>query len=178
MDVESIFNREQAHLTFNAKSPAITASYDGGILVKDGVTLEGQVHAQSDSARALANWFGTELPPVSGFGPLTIDGTLKTSGNVTDFSNAEFGLDGAAARGTIKVTTGGVRPHVEANLAVSELDLNKYLTSAVTGVPATEGAPQGGSQAAGSVAAPDEIEKLLNAKGSNVYGAAQRAVNV
>ena len=66
---------------------------------------------------------------------------LKTSGNVTDFSNAEFGLDGATAKGSIKVTTGGVRPRVEATLDVAELDLNKYLTSAVTGVSLRRASP-------------------------------------
>ena len=113
---------------------------------------------------------------------------LKTSGNVTDFSNAEFGLDGATAKGSIKVTTGGVRPRVEATLDVAELDLNKYLTSAVTGVLPTESEPepeddnaapaaptQKNDAGGGTPSAPDEIEKLLNAPGSKVYGAIQRA---
>ena len=166
----------------------IAASYDGGILLTDRAYLEGEVTAKSDSARALATWFGTTLPPVSGFGPLSINGLLKTSGNITDFSNAEFGLDGATARGSIKVTTGGVRPRVEATLDVAELDLNKYLTSAVTGVLPTESEPepvddnaapaaptQKNDAGGGKPAAPDEIEKLLNAPGSKVYGAIQRA---
>ena len=108
---------------------------------------------------------------------------LKTSGNVTDFSNAEFGLDGATAKGSVKVTTGGVRPRVEASLDIAELDLNKYLTSAVTGDLAPEGEPQDGNAAPalkpgtgdGTQSAPDEIEKLLNSPGSKVYGAIQRA---
>ena len=71
---------------------------------------------------------------------------LKTSGNVTDFSNAEFGLDGATAKGSIKVTTGGVRPRVEATLDIAELDLNKYLTSAVTGNLAYGGRARAGGR--------------------------------
>lgn len=185
-DVLNINKRQPTHLAFNAKNDVLTASYDGSVLVDDGVALDGQVKAQSDSARALAQWFGKRLPPVSGFGPLSIQGTLKSSDNVTDFQNALFGLDGASAKGTIRVTTGGVRPFVDANLQISELDLNKYLTSAVTGVLATE---SGGASDAAPAAAPspapnsggsapkqpDEIEKLLNAPATKVYDAVQRA---
>jgi len=176
--------KKPARLAFNAKNDVIAASYDGNLRVDDGVSLEGQVTAQSDSARALANWFGTTLPPVTGFGPLSIRGTLKTSGNVTDFENAAFGLDGANGKGTIKVTTGGARPFVEARLAISELDLNKYLTSAVTGVLATEGGGPSAPAAAqtpqqnstpDSEQKPDEIQKLLNSPKTKVYGAIQRA---
>jgi AsmA protein len=184
-DVANINSRQPAHLQFNAKNDVIAASYDGNVLVDDGLSLDGHVKAQSASARALADWFGRRLPPVSGFGPLSIQGTLKTSGNVTDFQNAQFGLDGAAATGTIRVTTGGVRPLVEANLAISELDLNKYMTSAVTGVLATEsGGPAAANPGAvpqarpnsgnGAQQPPDQIEKLLNAPKSKVYGAVQR----
>jgi AsmA protein len=181
-DVANINARRPMRLAFNAKSDVLAASYDGGLMIDDGVYLAGKVSARSASTRALAEWFGTHLPPVSGFGPLTIRGTLKTADNVTDFDNAEFGLDGATAKGTIKVTTGGVRPFVEANLAISELDLNKYLTSAVTGVIATEGgaqaqptqqAPIGGDAKPSSQ--PDEIQKLLNGPKTKVYGIEQRA---
>ncbi|MBS0238987.1 MAG: AsmA family protein [Proteobacteria bacterium] len=189
-DVRGLAAEKLTHLAFNANNPLITASYDGGLVVKDGAFLDGRVKAQSNSTRGLATWFGTQLPPVSGFGPMSIQGKLKTFDNVTVFSDAEFGLDGAAARGTIKVTTGGIRPYVEADLGVSALDLNKYLTSAVTGPLATEGAaasrdatpaPEPAPEPEAVPAAParqptpatpDQIEKLL--QGSKVYGVEQR----
>jgi len=184
-DIANFKRQQAAHLAFNAKNDVLSASYDGGVLLDEGLTLDGQVKAQSNSARALAQWFGTRLPPVSGFGPLSIQGTLKTSGNVTDFQDAQFGLDGATAKGTIRVTTGGVRPFVEADLSISELDLNHYLTSAVTGEIATEGgadpgpapatAPPAHPDSGGGAKQPDEIEKLLNAPAAKVYGAVQRA---
>ena len=133
-----------------------------------------------NSTRGLAEWFGTKLPPVTGFGPMSIQGTLKTGGNVTAFSNAAFELDGAAAKGTIKVTTGGVRPFVEADLAISELDLNKYLTSAVTGTPAKEGGaatesgPSDAAPAPASPSEPDQIQNLLQGQGTKVYAFEQR----
>ncbi|CAA2142501.1 AsmA family protein [Hyphomicrobium sp. ghe19] len=187
-DVRAIAAEKPTRLSFNARNPLITASYDGGLLIKEGATLDGKVSAQSNSARELATWFGTQLPPVSGFGPMSIQGTLKTALNVTVFSDAAFSLDGADAKGQIKVTTGGVRPLVEADLAVSELDLNKYLTGAVIGREAS--APTAGGEAVPAAAptpstpeppvapkqptpaTPDQIQKLL--EGSKVYGFAQR----
>jgi AsmA protein len=179
-NVRSLFMNAPAHLSFSAKNTLIAASYDGDLTVHDGATLEGQVSAKAESARQLAEWFGTHLPPVSGFGPLSIEGTLQTADNVTVFSNATFALDGEAAKGTIKVTTGGARPFVEANLAISELDLNKYLTSAVTGMLAKEGAGGGEDQAPATTPTepqpgPDDIQKLLQKQGTKVYGVEQRA---
>lgn len=180
-EVRSLFTEKPAHLSFNAKNLLISATYDGGLVIKDGAYLEGQVTAQADSTRGLADWFGTKLPPVTGFGPMSIQGTLKTADKVTTFSNAVFGLDGAAAKGTIKVTTGGARPFVEANLAVSELDLNKYLTSAVTGTPEKEGgaanagAPPDAAPAPAAPSEPDQIQKLLQGQGTKVYAFEQRA---
>ena len=100
-DVRDIFNQKPAHLTFNAKS-----RLDHRLLRRRSSDQGRRLHskarctAQSDSARdareLVRNEAASRFP---GFGPLSIEGTLKTSGNVTDFSNAEFGLDGATAQG-------------------------------------------------------------------------------
>jgi AsmA protein len=174
-NVRGLLMNAPAHLSFSTKNELIAASYDGDVTVQDGATLEGQVSAKAGSARQLAEWFGTKLPPVSGFGPLSIDGKLQTADNVTVFSDATFSLDGEAAKGMIKVTTGGQRPFVEANLAISELDLNKYLTSAVTGTLAREGAGQTEGTAPTTPSNPDEIQNLLQRQGTKVYGVEQRA---
>lgn len=180
-NVRGLLMNAPAHLAFSTKNGLINASYDGDLTVHDGAVLDGQVSAKADSARQLAEWFGSKLPPVTGFGPLSIVGKLQTADNVTVFSNATFALDGETAKGTIKVTTGGVRPFVEANLAISALDLNKYLTNAVVGTLATESAnaPAGPAPAAAPTASPstqpDEIQKLLQKQGTKVYGVEQRA---
>lgn len=176
-NVRGLLMNAPAHLTFSTKNGLINASYSGDLTVQDGAILDGQVSAKADSARQLAEWFGSRLPPVTGFGPLSIEGKLQTVDNVTVFSNATFALDGETAKGTIKVTTGGVRPFVEANLAISALDLNKYLTNAVVGTLATESAnaPADPGPAAAPPAGPDEIQKLLQKQGTKVYGVEQRA---
>ncbi|WP_414464007.1 AsmA family protein [Hyphomicrobium sp. DY-1] len=176
-NVRGLLMNAPAHLTFSTSNGLIHASYSGDLTVQDGAILDGQVSAKADSARQLAEWFGSRLPPVTGFGPLSIEGKLQTADNVTEFSNATFALDGETAKGTIKVTTGGARPFVEANLAISALDLNKYLTNAVVGALATESAnaPAHPGPAAAPTAGPDEIQKLLQKQGTKVYGVEQRA---
>lgn len=186
---KTLLEERPSKLTFTASNRHLDANYDGAVLIKDGADFEGQVTAKSASAKALAKWLGTDLPPVQGFGPLSLTGTFKTNGNVTSVSNANFGLDGATAVGGVTVTTGGVRPHVQANLKLSELDLNKYMaggapiaTTAPEAVPAKKPAAAAPSPAEAPGAAPteapaagDAIENLLNAPGGKVYGATQRA---
>lgn len=180
-NVRGLLMNAPAHLTFSTKNGLINASYDGDLTVRDGAVLDGQVSATADSARHLAEWFGSRLPPVSGFGPLSIVGKLQTADNVTVFSNATFSLDGETAKGTVKVTTGGVRPVVEANLAISSLDLNKYLTNAVVGgTLATESSNEPAALLPAApttppATAPDEIQNLLQKQGTKVYAFEQRA---
>lgn len=183
----AILEEKPARLTLAAKNQHLTSTFDGTVQVNDGADFEGKLDASSPSVRAAAAWLGTALPPVSGFGPLSIVGTLKTNGNVTSLSNASFGLDGATANGTVAVTTGGVRPYVQANLKISELDLNKYMTSAA-GTKAAAGAQPVAAPAPQPAAKPaaqngDAIENLLNGPAkappagspAKVYGAVQRA---
>lgn len=174
-NASTVLEEKPARLTFNASNKHFTAAYDGTVFIKDGADLEGRVTASAESARGLAAWLGTVLPPALGFGPLSITGTLLTKGNVTTFSNAKFSLDGATGDGTVSVRTGGARPYVNANLKVTELDLNKYLATGpgVIATQTSQPAPESGDASAPD--GQDQIEKLLNNPGTKVYGAAQRA---
>ena len=177
--VKAVLEEKPARLAFNAKNARIASTFDGNLLIHDGADLEGKITANSTSVRDLAKWLGTALPPVTGFGPMSLTGTLKTNGNVTSLTDANFGLDGATAKGTASVTTGGVRPYVQANLQISELDLNKYMTGAA-GAQAASPAPAAATPAtvkpaAGTPEGGDKIEELLKAPGSKVYGYEQRA---
>jgi AsmA protein len=179
--IKSVLEEKPARLAFNAQNQNVTSTFDGNLLIHDGADLEGSITTKSDSVRGLAKWLGTALPPVTGFGPLSLTGTLKTNGNVTSLSNAKVGLDGATATGNMSVTTGGVRPYVQANLQISELNLNKYMTGATSGGAKAEAAAAKASPAPAAkpaAAAPqngDKIEELLKAPAAKVYGYEQRA---
>ena len=178
-----VLEEKPARIVFKAENRNINASYDGAVHIHDGADLEGKITAKSESVKSLAKWLGSTLPPVSGFGPLSLSGTLKTNGNVTSLSNANLGLDGATGTGTITVTTGGIRPAVQASLKLSELDLNKYMIGAAGTAPApqpaqkpaTTGAPAKPGDKAGAKSG-DAIEELLQvpAGGPKVHGYTER----
>ena len=178
-----VLEEKPARIVFTAENRNINASYDGAVLIHDGADLEGKITVKSESVKSLAKWLGSTLPPVSGFGPLSLAGTLKTNGNVTSLSNANLGLDGATGTGTITVTTGGIRPAVQASLKLSELDLNKYMIGAAGAAPApqpaqkppTAGAPAKPGDKAGAKHG-DAIDELLQvpAGGPKVHGYTER----
>jgi AsmA protein len=180
-----VLQEKPAQLVFKAQNRNIDASYDGAVHIHDGADLEGKITAKSESVKSLAKWLGSTLPPVSGFGPLSIAGTLKTNGNVTSLSSAQFGLDGATGNGNVTVTTGGIRPAVQASLKLSELDLNKYMIGAAGAASAPAPQPAKKPAAAGAPATPgdkagakggDAIEELLQvpAGGPKVHGYTER----
>ena len=182
--VRAVLEEKPARLAFNAKNGHVASTFDGNLLIHDGADLEGKITTKSESVRGLAKWLGTALPPVAGFGPMSLTGTVKTNGNVTSLTGANFGLDGATATGYVTVTTGGVRPFVQANLKISELDLNKYMTGATSvGAKAEAAVPQAAPAPAKSAVKPDagapdggdKIEELLKAPAAKVYGYEQRA---
>ncbi len=159
--VRMVLEERPARLVFSAVNQHINATYDGELQVGDGADLEGKVTLTSTSVKGLAGWLGTRVPQVSGLGPLSIAGNLKTNGNVTSLSGATINLDGATAKGDATVTTGGARPYVQANLQISELDLNKYLGEPGAAPPSP--APKA-SQSPGAAikSGQDAIEQLLN----------------
>ena len=172
-----VLEEKPAALVFTASNPLVSASYDGSVLLKDGADLQGKIETKSASVRALAKWLGTQLPQVSGFGPLSLTGDLRTNGNVTSLSNANVGLDGATATGGVTVTTGGARPYVQANLKLSELNLNKYMTGAAAAAAANaeptanaKTAPVPAQKPTKPAAGGDDIENLLKAPPAKVYG--------
>ena len=178
--VRMVLEEKPARLVFSAVNQHINATYDGELQVGEGADLEGKVTLTSTSVKGLAGWLGTRVPQVSGLGPLSIAGNLKTNGNVTSLAGATINLDGATAQGDATVTTGGARPYVQANLQISELDLNKYLgePGAAPHSPAPK-AVGGGAQAPDAPAkgGKDAIEQLLNkpATGPKVQGYESRA---
>ena len=71
---KAVLEEQPARLVFAAQNRFVNASFDGNLLVKDGADLEGQITTKSGSVRDLAQWLGTALPVVPGFGPLSVSG--------------------------------------------------------------------------------------------------------
>ncbi len=134
---------------------ALDASFEGSARLHDDLSAEGILSAKSPSARALARWVGIDLPPSDGFGPLTAKGLLRTAPDQLALATAEIVLDQTTARGDISLDTRGARPLVNANLKLTELDLNTYRSTG----EARRAAPPPAATGDGSKA--QSIEDLL-----------------
>lgn len=143
---KAILAEQPAKLIAKIDARPVRAQYDGLIDLAGGLTLDGALAANSQSVRALAGWLGTNLPPSRGFGPLDLTGRIKAEGSTYSFLNANAKLDGAKAAGDIVVKTAGKRPHVNATLQLSQLNLNTYLGEAAAGgaVSGDAGGGEGG----------------------------------
>ena len=130
---------------------ALDATFEGSTKLKGDLSAEGILSAKSTSARALAAWFGGDLPPSQGFGALKAKGLLRGTPGQLSFSTAEIELDRTTARGDIKLDTRGARPNVTATLKLTELDLNLYSSNGASDAPPPRApaADVGGGQGAG-----------------------------
>lgn len=121
-----VLDRRPAKLNMKLGTDVLDATFEGSANLKEDLGVEGILSAKSSSARQLFAWLGTDLPPSAGFGPLNAKGLWRGKPDQYTFTTAEIVLDRTTARGEISLDTRGVRPHVNANLKLTELDLNTY----------------------------------------------------
>lgn len=124
----------------SVESAPAKAGFKGRIAAGDALTAAGDVTAETPSARGLADWAGSPLPPGKGFGPASFSGTLDYDGAVIAFSDAGFSLDGMNGRGNGSVSLKGAKPYIRAALALDKLDLNAWVGEAGA-APRTEPRP-------------------------------------
>ncbi len=185
--VKDILEQRPTKLAVTLAGRPLTASYDGALTLKEPFEADGAVNVQAASARALAAWLGTKLPPSNGFGAFDIKGTVRTVGPAITITGATAQLDDAKATGDVSVVTGGERPNVKANLKLSELNLNTYMLAPGTvpgkpstpaAAPAKPAAPAAAPATPNAAPAGKSIEDLLNEEaapgGPQVKGYTQR----
>ncbi len=173
-----LMEEQPAKLLANVSGRPITLKYDGSVLLKTSLDLDGAVDGKADSLRTLAAWLGTELPPARGFGALSLSGRLKATSAAVRLSQANLALDGATATGTVAVDTSKARPHIVADLKVADLNLGNYVSDGESSgreAPAAKTTPGARSPGKTSDEPPQSIEDLLNRPGPKVKGYTKRA---
>ena len=136
--LSEVMESRPAKLKLTLAANALDATFEGSANFKDALLAEGILSAKSSSARSLAAWLGTDIPPSEGFGPMTAKGLFRGAPDQFSFSTAEIVLDKTTARGEISLDTRGARPYVKANLKLTELDLNTYASHGVRSAPAAK----------------------------------------
>lgn len=156
-----VMEKRPAKLKMTLGADVLDADFDGTMKLET-LTTEGIMSAKSSSARDLLAWLGTDVPPSAGFGPMTAKGLWRAVPDQYAFQTAEIVLDQTTARGDIALDTRGARPLVNANLKLTELDLNTYASTGKAKKRKAPAAAKGGKDAGedgGSKA--QSIEDLL-----------------
>ncbi len=185
---QELIQQRPAKLVLTVGGKPGSINYDGAVTLHDALSAEGTLKADAPSLRTFAEWLGTRLPHTPGFGAVTIVGDVKATPDAVRVDNAKVTLDGATATGTIAMTKGAERPHVEATLRVAGLNLTNYVAHGGYGrasedhessrAPATP-APEPPAEPQAQPA-PGSIEDLLDSPdeapaGPRVKGFTQRA---
>lgn len=123
---KALLQDRPAKLSLAVKGTPLDARYQGTVTPRTTLELDGDVSGKGASLRALLAWLGHPMPPADGFGQVSVAGKLRTTATTVGFSDANLGLDGATATGSIMIDTSLARPRMTANLKISELDLNRY----------------------------------------------------
>ena len=133
--VEGFIQQRAEPLTLAVTSTPLSLGFTGKVQLQNELDVAGRIEAKSPSARDLARWLGTRLPPSRGFGPLAFAGEVSAKGPLLAIANMVASLDGADTRGDVAVDTSGARPSVVARLGISSLNLDLY-TALDEGSPA------------------------------------------
>ncbi len=182
--VQSILKDRPAKLAVTVAAKPVEAQFNGALALAGGLSMDGGISAASKSVRSLAAWLGSQLPEASGYGAFNAKGRLSVQGATYSLIDADMSLDGATAKGTVSVETAGERPHVRADLRLSELDLNKYIGGGGDGTKSSKRATSGkkvkaksagqGKRSGGDGGAPQSIDDLLDRTQPQVRGYTKR----
>jgi AsmA protein len=116
-------------LTFT--SSPLAAKIAGTASFANGLQLDGDVHADIPSARALLSWAGVALTKGQSLQGLAASGPAHWNGTTLTFDDGTFTLDGNTAVGLLALTP-GERPRIEGTLAFDRLALNPYVGNGTT----------------------------------------------
>jgi AsmA protein len=145
-----VWNRERINMTLFVKSPprlgtdgspldlSITGRllefvFNGRGVLRNGMSLAGNIDMKTSSLRELAKWTGNPLEPGKGLKAFSIKGAIDLEGDNIKLSKARLSLDGMNAQGNIKVSLAGARPKITASLGADRIDANMYAAPANKG---------------------------------------------
>ncbi len=119
----------QVPVKASIKGDLVESQIEGMLHVADGMQLSGaQVVLTSPDIRRVANWLGAGWPAGPGLGYFRAEGKVDWADRVATLEKAAFSLDGNQATGTLTFSFAGPRPSIEGTLALSRLDLSRYMT--------------------------------------------------
>ena len=118
---------EASRLTFQLKSPALTASANGEALFGARPRFEGRLVASTDSLRDVVQVLRGAIPLPLALGPASLDAKADAGAKGVDLAGVRLKLDNSAYEGSLSWRTDDERPRLSGTLATSALDLRDLL---------------------------------------------------
>lgn len=126
--LRALLDNTETGATVSLESTHLDAKFEGAVQSTQPLRLGGTTSVDIPSVRELAAWTGTPLEVEgTGFGPLSISGTLGVDDTKYSFSNAQISFDAIKGVGDFSVDLGSKVPDINGKLALEALDLNPYL---------------------------------------------------
>jgi len=124
---ETALAGDSSQFSVNIQSDQIKAKFAGQMVVlKQGISAEGDMNVSTPSLRKLAAWAGSPLPSGTGLQGFSVTGRLQATPALITMNEAVVVLDGMKSEGNLVVNLSGKRLGLQATLAVDAIDLNIY----------------------------------------------------
>lgn len=119
---------ERSGLRARFSSTPVKLAFDGTVVNRENVALEGNLTIDSASLRDTLRWSGHELPNGAGFGRFSLKARAEATESSIALTNVNVDLDGNVAEGVMSYGSDGRRT-LQGTLASEALDITPYLSS-------------------------------------------------
>lgn len=127
-DFLAALSGERSGLRARLAGPPIKLAFDGAVVNRTSLMLEGTLSADGASLRNALRWIGQEPPGAGGFGPFALKARANVIGPSVALTNVNIELDKNVAEGVITYANTG-RQVLQATLAAGSLDFTPYLST-------------------------------------------------
>lgn len=142
-----LFAGEETRASVRISSARGSVGYRGTVALSG--TARGDVSLETNSLRGLMAWVGSPLPPGRGLEQFEIAGRFDVSGSRVSFADTSILVDSSFGKGQGVIDVGGPVPEIDAELALTRLVLDPYLSAKGGGGEPTQAAPATASAAGG-----------------------------
>ncbi len=104
----------------------LDTSFDGRLGLVDGLKFQGATEMKARRLRALARWFGLDVPASNNLRNATLTSPLEWSDGRLTFGKAVVVVDGSEGIGALSLRTSSERPIIDGTLAFKVFDARPH----------------------------------------------------
>jgi AsmA protein len=127
-DLFAALSGESSGLKVRLAGEPAKLAFDGHLMRRPGLKIEGTLAADGTSLREALRWAGHTPLPGGGFGPFALKAQTSVAGATVALWNVNAELDGNSAEGVLTLAM-DERPILQGTLAADDLDLSPYVST-------------------------------------------------